>query len=904
MFDARPFPMQLAVVPILVGPLQVLIALLPAILVALGSALLALFRPSTFKLVFRLLWGMKVTVLVTAAIVVAAVAGLRAALPAARRAVGKAEAAKHDWPIFRGDLRRTGAVPGTASPASGGVQWAFTEAKTFYSSPTIVGNRVYVTSAEFGVFVNKGTIYCFDADTGGVVWKASPDGYRASFSSPSISGKYLVVGEGLHQTTDARVFCLDVTRDGAVVWQFRTNAHVESSPAIDDGRVYFGAGDDGYYCFQLQPDAHGNPVQVWHLPHEKYIDAETSPIAHDGRIYFGLGEEGQAVCCVDAKTGSELWRLPTPAPVFTPPTVTHKKVLVGMGFANFVDAEDTVIERLLKEMKDQGKSDAEVDEARQRMPLNGEVWCIDLASHKVDWRFKTERSVLSAIAAGDDNVVCASRDGTVYAISYSGKERARWSAREPIIASPALTDRYVYVVTESGRLYALDGKTLQPAWESALADSGDFLGSPSVARGHVYIGSQNDGFLCVGKPADRSAEPIWAGPLGGPGKGGNIDGTPLHSHGTVLWQWPKLAGENAAPPKITAPAAALGNRIFVPIADGDRKGIACLEVDPKKPDAPIERWFVPVPNGVTTSPAGDSHGIFFIDRAQTWEGPQRPDGGRPNSDVPPNSTTGRGTEAPPTFARGGAARGFHLLNAQTGELSMTTPLSPDASGYFLADATGVLLQDQPRMLAQFPAFKDSPAPRWRVEVGELSSEPSLQGAIAVAATSSPPALRALDLHTGVTLWTAALGATPQTAPVIVQKSIYAGTSNGVVAHSLIDGRELWKAETGGVSAPLAITGSTIVCVNSSGELVLLNADNGQSLKKLAGALPGVPPLVTHDSVLYATLDGLMIFDLAEKTSRPWMDTSELGTITSPMILHDWCVYFATDKRGFIRAGKK
>ena len=40
---------SVAVVPILVGPLQVLLALLPAIVAAIGGLLLALLKPATAK---------------------------------------------------------------------------------------------------------------------------------------------------------------------------------------------------------------------------------------------------------------------------------------------------------------------------------------------------------------------------------------------------------------------------------------------------------------------------------------------------------------------------------------------------------------------------------------------------------------------------------------------------------------------------------------------------------------------------------------------------------------------------------------------------------------------------------------------------------------------------------------
>ena len=203
--------------PILVGPLQVLLAMLPAILLGLGSALVALFKPRTFKLALRILWRLKLSVLLALAVIAGTAFGARAVFRNTGT-VTNAETATHDWPTFRGGPQRTGAVAGSPSPTTSGINWTFaSDAKTFHSSPAVVGNRLYATSAEVGVFSTRGAIYCLDADTGGVVWKAAPDGFRATFSSPAVSGKYLVTGEGLHQVKDGRITCLDVTRGGAVV---------------------------------------------------------------------------------------------------------------------------------------------------------------------------------------------------------------------------------------------------------------------------------------------------------------------------------------------------------------------------------------------------------------------------------------------------------------------------------------------------------------------------------------------------------------------------------------------------------------------------------------------------------------------------------------------------------------
>ena len=138
----------LAVAPILVGPLQILLAVLPSVLISVASALLALRKPATFKSGVKLLWRLKVSVLLLAALATGAVMLIRAALPDATGPVGKEGNTGTDWPAFRGGPQRTGAVPGSTAPVSGGLNWAFSaETTTFYSSPAVVGNRVYVSFA-------------------------------------------------------------------------------------------------------------------------------------------------------------------------------------------------------------------------------------------------------------------------------------------------------------------------------------------------------------------------------------------------------------------------------------------------------------------------------------------------------------------------------------------------------------------------------------------------------------------------------------------------------------------------------------------------------------------------------------------------------------------------------------
>ena len=85
------------------------------------------------------------------------------------------------------------------------------------------------------------------------------------------------------------------------------------------------------------------------------------------------------------------------------------------------------------------------------------------------------------------------------------------------MTSPAVTDECVYFVTGSGALHALDREQMEPVWTCDLGAGGAYLSSPAVARGHVYVGTEGRGLLCLGEPAGGGAAER---PLGRRGRAG------------------------------------------------------------------------------------------------------------------------------------------------------------------------------------------------------------------------------------------------------------------------------------------------------------------------------------------------------------------------------------------------
>ena len=304
-------------------------------------------------------------------------------------------------------------------PAARGNGRAGAAARRFGLRPPSPGDRVYCVGSRG----DRGLISCWDAQTGQRLWSSAPAGYRATFSSPVISGQYLLCGEGLHDARMARVVCIDLAppRAGRIRWTFATNGHVECTPVVVGDRVYVGAGDDGVYCLRLDPSASDRERVVWHAPGNRYPDAETGLAVWRDRVFVGLGEGGNAVCVLDAATGEELARRTMPYPVFSPPAVDGGQLLVGMGRGNYVRPVD--------------------DPA-------GSVRCLDPLTLGEQWSFPLPATVLGAVALTSEHVVVGCCDGCVYLLDRSGQLLRKWNSGAPIVAAPAVTDRLVVVVNQ------------------------------------------------------------------------------------------------------------------------------------------------------------------------------------------------------------------------------------------------------------------------------------------------------------------------------------------------------------------------------------------------------------------------------------------------------------------------
>lgn len=398
---------------------------------------------------------------------------------------------------YRQDARRCGYAGGIV-PQGLRPLWNYRVGEAMVLvSPVVVGDRVYGASCLADATGNYGTLFCIGAGDGRMIWQTDRLGgqdLKGIFSSPAATadGRYLVIGQGLHDDADCDLLCVEAAT-GKLHWQVRTPLHLESSPAIRGDLVVIGAGA----IEDRQHRAKGDPGFVLGvrisdgqvLFREAVNDPESSPaISAEGIVYIGSGINGKAVVALRSDSAETLratrksrvlWRTPLAYPVTGAVTLDGGLVIVGAGKGDYV--------------------------YRDPDPA-GLVAALDARTGRVVWQTELPDAVLGAVAACGDRLYCPVRNGEIVALNLADG-RVRWrqkiSGSAGVLAGPAVAGGLVYAVSKDGLLAVLaaeDGRIIEKHRindDSRIGEMGMSLSSPTMSGGRVYVGSETGGLRCL-----------------------------------------------------------------------------------------------------------------------------------------------------------------------------------------------------------------------------------------------------------------------------------------------------------------------------------------------------------------------------------------------------------------------
>lgn len=199
--------------------------------------------------------------------------------------------------------------------ATGTQRWRFATEGSIASSPAVANGLVYVSSADGNVyavdaatgakkwqFATRGERRFTAPGIHGAVPRTErmPDPFDVFLSSPTIVGNTLYIGSG-----DEHVYALDALT-GAKKWEFAALDVIHAAPAVVNGLVYVGSWDRNLYALDATTGRErwryttGNDTESYNQ-----IGLASSPAVSNGTVLVG-GRDGK-FHAVDAATGALRW---------------------------------------------------------------------------------------------------------------------------------------------------------------------------------------------------------------------------------------------------------------------------------------------------------------------------------------------------------------------------------------------------------------------------------------------------------------------------------------------------------------------------------------------------------------------------------------------------------------------
>ena len=373
-----------------------------------------------------------------------------------------------DWPWWRGP-DRNGIARGPAPPVS----WSETENILWkadipgrgHSSPIVVGDRVYLTTAEVDRKVQA--IVALDRETGELAWRSEVhDGGLPTSGmheksthangTPAWDGQKIYIGflnsDHIHATA--------LDSQGAIVWQtqlgtFRPKFGYAPSPVIHEGLVIFAADNPGSgFIAAVRRD---NGEIVWRKPRKSTGTYSTpSIVSVDGQNQLVISGIEQIVA-YDPLTGEELWTCPGCAEATVGTIVWDGNVVFASGGypgSETICVDATAGKKVWSERVKAYEQSMLVHKHHLYAFADGGIlYCLDGATGEERWKKRLGGNVSASLVAHGDVLFATNEEGTTWAFRAGpgGYEKlARNQLGREGFATPTIVGGRIYIRTATG----------------------------------------------------------------------------------------------------------------------------------------------------------------------------------------------------------------------------------------------------------------------------------------------------------------------------------------------------------------------------------------------------------------------------------------------------------------------
>ncbi len=363
-----------------------------------------------------------------------------------------------DWRQFRGP-HSNGTIQDANLPETWGVnsniKWKVAVPGEGWSSPIVVGQKVFVTTAVSAGQKNKNSehvwkVICLDAETGKMLWSKD-----AITSQPKL---------GTH----------------------RDNTYASETPATDGNRIVAYFGMMGIFCYDLD----GN--ELWKKDLGNYQmkndwGTSSSPIIHNGLVFLQIDNEQKSfLVALDLATGVEKWRKDREessnwgSPIIWTNSMRSELITAGKTIRSYNPDDGELLWQATLNVGGYSSSPSG----------HGDLLVVGNQG-----RDGAGMIVVKAGAQGD--------------ISLKGNETSNahvlWSSNEfgPQRSSPLLIDGQILLLGGRGGLIAcVDAMTGKKIYEERLPDAGAFWASPWSFNGLAYCPDEKGNTFVI-KPGPK-----------------------------------------------------------------------------------------------------------------------------------------------------------------------------------------------------------------------------------------------------------------------------------------------------------------------------------------------------------------------------------------------------------------
>jgi len=322
-----------------------------------------------------------------------------------------------------------------------------------------------------------------------------------SFKTESwiISSPVMGFGRVYIGSSDGKVYSINLI-DGSKVWEFDTGDDIEASPLLLDGAIYVGNLSGEFFSL----DAHTGQVRwKYKCQNSIYGSANWVRSPNNKKLLILVGCYDNRLYCFEAATGKLNWSYETDNYINGTPATDGVHVVFGgcdellhiLSISDGTKAGEVWAGSYIP------GSAAFVENRAYLGHYDNKLVCIDTDEKKIVWEYEDKDhpdAFFSSPAVGKDRVLIGSRDGYLHCVNRKNGEKI-WvfQSRDDIDSSPVISGNKVVVASMDGRLYVVDLKDGKEIWSYEIGAA--IFGCPAVAGGFIVIGADDGRVYAFGE---------------------------------------------------------------------------------------------------------------------------------------------------------------------------------------------------------------------------------------------------------------------------------------------------------------------------------------------------------------------------------------------------------------------